>query len=194
MTAMTWLSANAQGSWPVVINGSLIDWYRQVSDSTGNLVWAQFPPGGDKWMDVYGYEHTTTSNRGMLALAVSPGTPMPLQPTFRIRNTMLTGNCGGIYKGGNEYYSFNGHPVEVYKWYGEETYIDTELEIDVLKWTWDTLDNEGNYTNARYEVLGKIDYQPTDLAYYPEDDIVYGVFKTETGGYRLATRAAHPGL
>ena len=187
MASVSWFSANAQADGPVVINGSLIDWYYQVADSQGQMVWCQYPAGGESWIDAYGYEHTSTANRGMLALTLSPGTPTPLHPAFRARNAMLVGNCGGIYKGGNEYYTFNGHPIEVYKWENDSSYIDTELEIDVLRWTWDSIGSDGTYAGVRYDVLGKIDYQPTDLAYYPEDDIVYGVFKTETGGYRIGT-------
>ena len=187
MAAMTCFSASAQDLGPVVINGSLINWYYQVADSTGAMVWTQYPAGGDKWTDPEGVQHTTTSNRGMMAMTLHPNTPMPLSPAFRVRNTLLQGNYGGIYKGGNEYYTFNGHNVEVFRWEGDSSYIDTELEIDVLRWTWDSVAADGTYTGVRYDVLGKIDYQPTDLAYYPEDDIVYGVFKTETGGYRLGT-------
>lgn len=187
MGAMTWLCANAQVNGPVVINGSLIDWYYQVPDSTGKMVWSQYPAGGESWIDPYGYEHVTTSNRGMMALTLHPNTPFPLNPEFRVRNAMLVGDCGGIYKGGNEYYTFNSHPIEVYKWWNDSSYIDTELEIDVLRWTWDSINSNGTYAGVRYEMLGKVDYKPTDLAYYPEDDIVYGVFQTETGGYKLAT-------
>ena len=187
MAAMTCLSANAQVSGPVVINGSLIDWYYQVAGSNGQLVWSQYPVGGESWIDMYGVEHTATAYRGMMALTLSPGTPMPLHPEFRVRNSMLVGNCGGIYKGGNEYYTFNGHSVEVYKWNGESYYVDTEMEIDVLHWTWDGINSDGSYAGVHYDVLGKINYQPTDFAYYPEEDIVYGVFKTETGGYKLGT-------
>ena len=100
MAAMTCLSANAQVSGPVVINGSLIDWYYQVAGSNGQMVWCQYPVGGESWIDMYGVEHTATAYRGMMALTLSPGTPMPLHPEFRVRNSMLVGNCGGIYKAG----------------------------------------------------------------------------------------------
>jgi len=187
MSVMACFMVNAQTDGPVVINGSLVNWYYQSPDSTGKMVWNQFAPGGEKWIDPQGYEHTTTANRGLLSLKLSPGSSMPLSPEFRVRNALLYGNCGGIYKGGNEFYAFYGHEVEIYKMDGEEMYIDTEQEIDVLKWTWDSVASDGTYAGAKYDVLGKIEYEPTDLAYYPEDDIVYGVFKTETGGYRLAT-------
>ncbi len=187
MAAMTCFSANAQDVGQVVINGSIIDWYQQLPDSTGAMVWSQYPAGGESWTDQYGFEHTTFSNRGMMAMVLYPNTPTPLSPVFRVRNSLLQGTCGGIYTGGNNYYTFNGHNVEVFKWEGDSSYIDTELEIDVLHWTWDSLSADGTYSGVRYDVVGKIDYQPTDLAYYPEDDIVYGVFKTETGGYRLGT-------
>ena len=181
------ITSPAQDDGQVVINGSLIDWYHQVPDSTGSMVWSQYPAGGESWTDQYGVEHSTFSNRGLLAMTVHPDTPIPLSPVFRVRNSLLQGTFGGIYKGGNEYYTFNGHEVEMIKWEGDSSYVDTELEIDVLHWTWDSVNADGTYAGVRYDVVGKIDYQPTDLAYYPEDDIVYGVFKTGTGGYRLGT-------
>ena len=196
LAALTWLSAQAQDNQPVVINGALINWYYQSRDAdSGQLVWNEFQPGGDYWQDGEGTWHITPSNRGLFSFSLAPGTPLPLQPTFRIRNRQLYGNCGGLYCGENMYYTFNGVPFEPVTVIiptddGDSTYTyvpEGYREIQVVRWTWEGKSSDGTYYNVHSEQIGAIDFEPTDLTYYPEEDIVYGVFKSSEEGYRLAT-------
>ena len=175
---------------PVKINGSLINWYYWGKDYTGSTSgegWNQQSAGGGAWIDENGVAHSTGApNYGLLSLTLAPGTDKPLLPEFLIRNTVLYSNCGGLYMGGNEYYSFFGHEVG----FGdnmEGEYGSEEYEILVRKWTWDGVDEEtGLYQNVKYEQVGKMYNQPTDLAYDPENDIVYGVFNIGDGdGYKV---------
>ena len=174
--------AHAQ-SEPVVINGSLIDWYYKGKDiHSSDIGWFQQPTGGGAYIDDQGVAHAAGEpNIGMLSLTLSSNPGKPLLPEFLIRNTILYSNCGGFYAGGNEYYSFFGHEVNASEniegEYGSEDY-----EILVRKWTWDD-----GYTNVKYQQVGKIFNQPTDLAYDPIDDVVYGVFSIGDGSYKLGT-------
>ena len=100
----------------VRINGSLIDWYYYGKDYTGSTSgdsWNQMPTGGGVWIDTLGVAHSTgEANYGLLSLIPDPGTAKPVKPEFLIRNHILYSNCGGLYMGGNEYYSFFGHEVD----------------------------------------------------------------------------------
>lgn len=191
-TAMV-MPASAQNG-PVVINGSLINWYYYGKDYTGSTSgegWNQQPTGGGAWIewleDGTSVTHPTgAANYGLLSLELDPGKPKPLLPEFLIRNTVLYSNCGGLYMGGNEYYSFFGHEAN----FGENMeseYGSEEYEILVRKWTWDGVNPDGSYSNVKYEQVGKMYNQPTDLAYDPENDIVYGIFSTSDGNYKLGT-------
>ena len=173
---------------PVVISGSLIDWYYYGKDYTGSTSgegWHQQSTGG-AWIDENGVAHSTgESNYGLISLYANGnstqltegGLPTLLVADFPIRNHILYSNCGGVWMGGNEYYSFFGHDAgfggDVEEQYGSEDY-----EILVRKWTWDVDPETGAYTNVQYQQVGTLSNQPTDLAYDPEEDIVYGVFYT----------------
>ena len=194
MAAMTLvpLGANAQEaeSEPVVINGSLINWYYYGKDMhSSDIGWQQQPTGGGAWIDEEGVAHADGApNYGLLGLTLNPNSAKkPILPAFQIRNTVLYSNCGGVYMGGNEYYSFFGHEVDA------PSNIDGELgseeyEIWVRKWTWD-VNEDGSYHNIKYQQVGKLSNQPTDLTYDPLNDIVYGVFSVSNGegttGYKL---------
>jgi hypothetical protein len=108
-------------------------------------------------------------------------------PEFKIRNYILYSNCGGVYTGGNEYYSFFGHEANASENIDSE-YGSEEYEILVRKWTWD-IDDYGHAQNVKYQQVGKLSHQPTDLTYDPLNDIVYGVFSVSNGegttGYKL---------
>lgn len=171
--------ANAQ-SEPVVINGSLIDWYYYGKDIHSSAIgWNQQPVGGGAWIDENGQAHSTgESNYGMLSLII-PGANRAIDPNFLIRNHILYSNCGGFYAGGNEYYSFFGQETD-YSSSLDSEYGSEEYEILVRKWTWDD-----GYTNVKYQQVGKIYNQPTDLAYDPLNDVVYGVFSVGDGSYKL---------
>ena len=174
---------------PVKINGSLINWYYWGKDYTGASSgegWHQQSVGGGAWIDENGIGHSTgESNIGLFSFTLNPGSSSrPLLPQFLIRNHILYSNCGGVYTGGNEYYSFFGHEVDASSNIDSE-YGSEEYEIIVRKWTWDGTDQEtGLYTNVKYEQVGKMYNQATDFAYDPENDIVYGVFSTG-GAYKL---------
>ena len=179
---------------PVVINGSLINWYYFGKDYTGSTSgegWHQQPTGGGAWIewkeDGTSVTHPTgAANYGLLSLTLDPGQAKPLLPNFLIRNHVLYSNCGGLYMGGNEYYSFFGHEAG----FGDDLdgeYGSEEYEILVRKWTWDGVNPDGTYSNVKYEQVGKLYNQPTDLTYDPENDIVYGVFSTSDGNYKLGT-------
>ncbi len=191
VAAMMAMPVLAQNDNPVVIKGSLIDWYYWGKDYTGSTSgegWNQQPTGGGAWIDENGVAHSTGApNIGLLSLTLNPGAPRPLLPEFNIRNTVLYSNCGGVFVGGNTYYSFFGHEVDasmnIDGEYGSENY-----EIIVRKWTWDGVSDNGLYTNVKYENVGKIYNQPTDLTYDPLNDIIYGVFNIGGGnGYKLGT-------
>ena len=194
MIAMMALPTFAQEN-PVVINGSIIDWYYYGKDYTGGTSgegWNQQPAGGGAWIEwfddgTYVTHPTGAANLGLLSLTLNPGQPKPLLPLFLIRNTVLYSNCGGLYMGGNEYYSFFGHEAgfgdNMEGEYGSESY-----EILVRKWTWEGENPDGSYSNVKYQQVGKLYNQPTDLTYDPVNDIVYGVFNIGGGdGYKLGT-------
>ena len=173
---------------PVVIKGSLINWYYYGKDiHTNTIGWHQQPTGGGAWIDEEGVAHADGApNLGLLSLIKSDNAARPLLPEFNIRNTVLYSNCGGLYMGGNEYYSFFGHEVDaasnIDSEYGSENY-----EILVRKWTWNGVDEAtGLYKDVKYAEVGTLSNQPTDLAYDPVNDIVYGVFSIG-GGYKLGT-------
>jgi hypothetical protein len=191
LTAAMAMPAFAQEA-PVKINGSLIDWYYWGKDYTGSTSgegWNQQPAGGGAWIDENGVAHPTGEpNYGLLSLTLDPSAMKPLLPEFLIRNTVLYSNCGGLYMGGNAYYSFFSHEAG----FGENMegeYGSEEYEILVRKWTWDGVDEEtGLYKNVKYQQVGKMYNQPTDLTYDPENDIVYGIFNIGVGdGYKLGT-------
>ena len=176
---------------PVRICGSLIDWYYYGKDIHSNdNGWHQQSPGNGAWIDDEGVGHSTgAANYGLFSFILNPSNPgKPLNPEFLIRNTVLYSNCGGLYMGGNEYYSFFGHEVDASSNIDGE-YGSEEYEILVRKWTWDGVDETtGLYKNVNYQNVGKMYNQPTDLAYDPENDIVYGVFNIGGGdGYKLGT-------
>ncbi len=174
---------------PVKINGSLINWYYWGKDYTGGTSgegWNQQSVGGGAWIDDNGVGHSTgDSNIGLFSFTLNPkSTSRPLRPQSLIRNHILYSNCGGVYMGGNVYYSFYGHEVDASSNIDGE-YGSEEYEILVRKWTWDGTDEEtGLYKNVTYETVGKMYNQATDFAYDPENDIVYGVFSTG-GAYKL---------
>ena len=180
----------AQSDSQVRISGSLIDWYYYGKDiHTSAIGWHQQSPGNGATIDSLGVGHSTgPANLGLFSLIISGKTSKPLLPEFLIRNTVLYSNCGGLYMGGNEYYSFFGHEVDasanIDGEYGSEAY-----EILIRKWTWDGQDEEtGLYQNVKYEQVGKMYNQATDFAYDPVNDIVYGVFNIGGGdGYKLGT-------
>ena len=190
LAAMMCLPTFGQDS-PVRINGSLIDWYyfgRDYTGSTSGDSWNQMPTGGGAWIDSLGVGHSTgEANYGLLSLIPDPGTDKPLKPEFLIRNHILYSNCGGLYMGGNEYYSFFGHEVDASSNIDGE-YGSEEYEILVRKWTWNVDPFTGAYVDVQYENVGRLNNQPTDLAYDPYRDIVYGVFSLGGGdGYKLGT-------
>ena len=191
VAAMMAMPVLAQDESPVKINGSLIDWYYYGKDiHSSDVGWHQQSPGNGAWIDSLGVAHSTgAANYGLLSLILNPSNPgKPLLPEFLIRNTVLYSNCGGLYIGGNEYYSFFGHEVDASANIDSE-YGSEEYEILVRKWTWDGVDETtGLYKNVKYEQVGKMYNQATDYAYDPENDIVYGVFNIGGGnGYKLGT-------
>ena len=194
MAALMALPSYAQED-PVVINGSIIDWYYYGKDYTGGTSgegWNQQSAGNGAWIEwfddgTYVTHPTGAANYGLLSLTLDPGAAKPLLPSFLIRNTVLYSNCGGLYMGGNEYYSFFGHEAgfgdNMEGEYGSESY-----EILVRKWTWDGENPDGSYKNVKYQQVGKMYNQPTDLTYDPVNDIVYGIFNIGGGdGYKLGT-------
>ena len=187
--------ASAQSD-PVVINGSLIDWYYYGKDMHSSTIgWHQQSAGGGAWIDEEGVSHAAGApNYGLMSLIIPASEQSKatdpnraFDPEFKIRNTVLYSNCGGVYMGGNEYYSFFGHEVEASSNIDNEVGTE-EQEILVRKWTWDVRD-DGSYHNIKYTQVGKMYNQPTDFAYDPVNDIVYGVFSISTGdgvtGYKL---------
>lgn len=170
---------------PVVIKGNLIDWYYYGKDiHSSDVGWHQQSPGGGAWIDENGVAHSTgAANYGLLGLTLQPGKTRPLLPEFLIRNTVLYSNCGGVYVGNNTYYSFFGHETD-YSQSMDGEYGAEDYEILVRKWTWD-LDEEGNYVNVKYQQVGKMYNQATDLCYDPLYDKVYGVFNTGSGAYKV---------
>ena len=190
VAAMMAMPVLAQSDSPVRINGSLIDWYYYGKDIHTNAIgWHQQSPGNGASIDSLGVAHSTgPANLGLFSLIISGKTSKPLLPEFLIRNTVLYSNCGGLYMGGNEYYSFFGHEVDasanIDGEYGSENH-----EILIRKWTWDGVDEQtGLYQNVKYETIGKMYNQTTDFAYDPVNDIVYGVFSIGDGdGYKLGT-------
>jgi archaellum component FlaG (FlaF/FlaG flagellin family) len=187
--------ANADTT-PVVINGSLIDWYYYGKDMhSSDIGWFQQSTGGGAWIDEEGVAHAAGApNYGMMSLII-PASEQSKQydknrafdPEFKIRNTVLYSNYGGLYMGGNEYYSFFGHEVDASSNIDSE-YGSEEYEILVRKWTWD-VNEDGSYHNIKYTQVGKLEAQPTDLTYDPLEDVVYGVFSVSTGegvtGYKV---------
>ncbi len=188
MMALLGLPAMAQAEDPVVIKGNLIDWYYYGKDiHSSDIGWHQQSTGGGAWIDSLGVSHATgASNYGLMALTINSNNPgKPLLPSFLIRNHILYSNCGGVYVGGNVYYSFFGHEKNATENIDNELGSE-EYEILVRKWTWD-LDEQGNYVNVKYETVGTFYNQPTDLTYDPLNDIVYGVFSIGDDGYKLGT-------
>ena len=189
VAAMMAVPVLAQNDSPVKINGSLIDWYYYGKDIHSNTIgWHQQSPGSGAWIDSLGVAHSTgAANYGLFSLTLSNQQNKPLLPEFLIRNTVLYSNCGGIYLGGNEYYSFFGHEVDAASNIDTE-YGSEEYEILIRKWTWDGVDEQtGLYQNVKYEQVGKMYNQATDFAYDPVNDIVYGVFSIGGDGYKLGT-------
>lgn len=187
VAAMMAVPVLAQVEEPVRINGSLIDWYYYGKDiHSSDIGWFQQSPGGGAWIDSLGVAHSTgAANYGLLSLILSGDSRKPLLPEFLIRNTVLYSNCGGIYMGGNEYYSLFGHEVDASANIDGE-YGSEEYEILVRKWTWEGVASDGSYYGVKYENVGKLYNQPTDLAFDPKNDIVYGVFNIGGGnGYKL---------
>lgn len=172
----------------VVINGSLIDWYYYGKDMHSSAIgWHQQSTGGGAWIDEEGVSHAAGApNYGLMSFII-PGQNRPFDPDFKIRNTVLYSNCGGIYMGGNEYYSFFGHEKNASENIDQEMGTE-EQEILVRKWTWD-VNEDGSYHNIKYTQVGTMYNQPTDFAYDPLNDIVYGVFSISDGegqtGYKL---------
>ena len=172
----------------VVINGSLIDWYYYGKDMHSSAIgWHQQSTGGGAWIDEEGVSHAAGApNYGLMSFII-PGQNRPFDPYFKIRNTVLYSNCGGIYMGGNEYYSFFGHEKNASENIDQEVGTE-EQEILVRKWTWD-VNEDGSYHNIKYTQVGTMYNQPTDFAYDPLNDIVYGVFSISDGegltGYKL---------
>lgn len=190
LVALMGLPMYAQTAENVRINGSLIDWYYYGRDYTGGTSgesWNQQSTGGGAWIDENGVAHATGApNYGLFSLIV-PGQNRAMDPEFLIRNHILFSNCGGVYVGGNTYYSFFGHEVDASSNI-EGEYGSEEYEILVRKWTWDGVDEAtGLYKNVTYQQVGKLSNQPTDLTYDPLNDIVYGVFSIGDGGYKLGT-------
>ena len=172
----------------VVINGSLIDWYYYGKDMHSSAIgWHQQSTGGGAWIDEEGVSHAAGApNYGLMSFII-PGQNRPFDPYFKIRNTVLYSNCGGIYMGGNEYYSFFGHEKNASENIDQAMGTE-EQEILVRKWTWD-VNEDGSYHNIKYTQVGTMYNQPTDFAYDPLNDIVYGVFSISDGdgltGYKL---------
>lgn len=160
--------ASAQSD-PVVINGSLINWYSKPDNT-----WEQV-------MDTYG----KPSNYGLISLTADPSNPKKAWVSgFPIRNHVLFGSAGAVYTG-DAYYTFTmsetGWESSMDSEYGSETYV-----IKVRKWTWDGVDEEGNYTNVKYEDKGTMGTQPLDLTYDPFNDVVYGIFYNGSS-YKIGT-------
>ena len=177
LASMLIMPATAQE--PVVINGSLINWYYYGKDYTGSTSgdsWNQQSAGSGAWIDDEGVAHATgDANYGLMSFTLNPGATKPLLPEWNIRNTVLYSNTGGVYTG-DAYYSFfmsetgweNGMDGE----YGSESYV-----VKVRKWTWDGVDETtGLYKNVKYQQVATMTTQPIDLTYDPMNDIVYGIF------------------
>ena len=187
--------ASAQSN-QVVINGSLIDWYYYGKDMHSSATgWFQQPTDGGAWIDEEGVSHAAGApNYGIMSLIMPVSEQSKtydpnraFDPEFKIRNTVLYSNCGGLYTGGNEYYSFFGHEVNASENIDQEVGSE-EQEILVRKWTWD-VNEDGSYHNIKYTTVGKMYNQATDFAYDPLNDIVYGIFSISDGqgqtGYKL---------
>jgi len=171
------MAALADGG--VIINGSVIDWYAYGKDiHGGGNTWIQMIPGSIELSNV------GIASFGLDASATD-GKPVWLAD-FPIRNNTLYSNAGGIYVGGNTFYSFFGHEVG---WEDnmEGEYGSEQQEILVRMFTWD-IDASGAWTNVKCQQVGKLNYQPTDLAYDPLYDKAYGIFYFSHGdesGYKL---------
>lgn len=157
---------------PVVINGSVIDWYYYGNDphNPKKKVWVQAVPGK------VGQPSTIGLMTWGLDSTATDGRPVWLQD-FPIRHNMFYANQGGVFTG-DAYYTFTmgeqNYENSMDSEYGSETYT-----IKVYKWTWD----EG-YTNVKYQKVGNLGCSVTDLTYDPIYDKVYGMFATSSG-YKL---------
>lgn len=171
-------TANAQTDEPVYINGSVLTWYYYGKDIHSSTIgWNEVGPGS---VD-------QPSNIGLMTWGIDATRAEGKQfvlTDFPIRHNLFYGNAGGVFTG-DAYYTFS--ELEV----GWEDNLDGEVgsesyQIVVRKWTWE-VDSVGNYTNLKYQNVGKIYNNPTDLTYDPLNDIVYGVFTDNDGNYKLGT-------
>lgn len=153
---------------PVIINGSIINWYYYGKDiHSSDIGWHQTPVGNGS--------DGSQSNYGLMSLYNADGTVGIYD--FPIRNHILYSNASGVFVG-DAYYSFymgeDGWEDNMDSEYGSENYT-----VKVRKWTWDEgVDSDGKktYTNVKYQQLKTIKVQPIDLTYDPLNDVVYGIF------------------
>ncbi len=191
LALMLALHANAQTE-PVIINGSIIDWYVYGPDihSSSNICWHQQNTGGGS--------DDSPCNYGLMSINTSKAKAVEIDQTarkttgisefdFMIRHHVLYSNASGVYVGNNTYYSF--FMGEGDEWTGNmETEVGSEnYTVKVRKWTWDGVDSEtGLYTNVKYQYVNTIKTQPIDLTYDPYNDVVYGVFY-DGSTYKIGT-------
>ncbi len=174
LLALAGPAAHAQTE-PVLINGSLVNWYYYGKDlHTSTIGWHEQPVGAGTEANPY--------NLGLITMGLEAGATDG-QPVwvndFPIRNHILYSNAGGVFTG-DAYYSFFMHEVN---WESsmEGEYGNEEWEILVRKW---------DLEKKTYREVGRLLHQPTDLCYDPLYDKVYGVFYIASGdeaGYKLGT-------
>ena len=162
-------AAQSTESEPIVINGSLVNWYYYGKDiHSSSQGWWEMPVGLGTADDPY--------NIGLISLAVNPSDKKKAWVCgFPIRNHILYSNAGGVFTG-DAYYSFYMGMTDDWIENVEQEYGTEEYIVKVRKWTWDGVDENGDYTNVKYEQVATMKSQPIDLTYDPYNDIVYGIF------------------
>ena len=204
----TMLALPAIAQEPVTIIGNLINSYSFGSDPSGSQSgngWHQTSVGNGATIGEEGSATSTgPANIGLMSIKTSPVTTAEIGRwskteaalvtentqaisdfDWHIRDHVMYGNAGGVYVGGNTYYSFfmtesDAGAVNDSE-YGSETYI-----VKVRKYTWDGVDANGLYTNVKRQEVGTMTTQPLDLAYDPLNDIIYGIFY-DGNAYKIGT-------
>lgn len=192
----------------VTIIGNLINSYSYGYDPSGSesgAGWHQTSVGNGATIGEDGTATSTgAANIGLMSIKTSPVTTEKVDRwskvdatsykeetqvindfDWHIRDHVLYSNAGGVYVGGNTFYSFfmteaNSGEVSDSE-YGSESYI-----VKVRKYTWDGVDANGMYTNVKRKDVCTMTTQALDLAYDPLNDIIYGVFY-DGSTYKIGT-------
>ncbi len=183
---------------PVTIIGNLINSYSYGYDPSGSQSgtgWFQTSVGNGATIGEDGTGTSTgPANIGLMSIKTSPVTSAQISRwsktnaaeytetttaiddfNWHIRDHVLYSNAGGVYVGGNTYYSFfmtesDAGAVNDNE-YGSESYI-----VKVRKYTWEGAGADGLYTSVKRQDVGTMSTQPIDLTYDPLNDIIYGIF------------------